>query len=549
MALNFPSNPVLNQQYRYGVRTWVWNGTAWQLLVNPAFGYGSTSVNGDLVVSGSLTVNGTTTTINATTVAVDDKNIELGSVDTPTDTTADGGGITLRGGTNKTFSWVNANTAWTSSENLDVAINRTYKINGTNIISGTAAALVVGGNATTSLTLGNASGTVSFAGTLSLTSPSISTSITTASTTFNLINTTATTLNIGGAASTISIGASSGTLTLNNATVSFGATGTVSLSYPNATTIQYTGGASATTVTWHSGSSVTHTLGANTTSFTLGGTNTSTLTANLFANATLTGNTKTVNLGTAGASGSTTNINIGSAVSGATSTVNLQGGVTITAGTATAAPLRFSAGTALTTPVSGAIEYATDGLYATANPGSTTTGAGRGLVSAPQMIFSLANSGAATTNTAVAAFASANDVLSVLEANKLYRFSGKYYVTSTFTSGTANIQLVFGFSNAATAIKYSYKTYSQTAATTTVAAVGTGSAGTGVQVSPSVTANVSYVIEFDGYFTTHATLTSTLTPQFQMSTTGSSTVVTAGSIFQVEKLGTATTTLIAGNWA
>jgi hypothetical protein len=34
-----------------------------------------------------------------------------------------------------------------------------------------------------------------------------------------------------------------------------------------------------------------------------------------------------------------------------------------------------------------------------------------------------------------------------------------------------------------------------------------------------------------------------------MSTTGSSTVVTAGSIFQVEKLGTATTTLIAGNWA
>jgi hypothetical protein len=71
---------------------------------------------GDMVIAGDLTVNGTTTTIDTETLIVEDKNIEMGSVDTPTDTTADGGGITLKGTTDKTINWVNATDAWTSSE-------------------------------------------------------------------------------------------------------------------------------------------------------------------------------------------------------------------------------------------------------------------------------------------------------------------------------------------------------------------------------------------------------------------------------------------------
>ena len=79
---------------------------------------GGLDVTGDLTVSGNMTVSGTTTTIDTTTLTVEDKNIELGKVSTPTDTTADGGGITLKGATDKTFQWVDATDSWTSSEHI-----------------------------------------------------------------------------------------------------------------------------------------------------------------------------------------------------------------------------------------------------------------------------------------------------------------------------------------------------------------------------------------------------------------------------------------------
>lgn len=88
-----------------------------------------------LTVNGDLTVTGTTTTINSVTLEVKDKNIELGKVETPSDTTADGGGITLKGDTDKTLNWVNTTDSWTSSENIDLASGKVYKINNTTVLS------------------------------------------------------------------------------------------------------------------------------------------------------------------------------------------------------------------------------------------------------------------------------------------------------------------------------------------------------------------------------------------------------------------------------
>jgi len=165
-------------------------------------------LTGDLNVTGNVNIKGSILTINSTTVNVDDKNIELGSVSTimglsgtisgntvaglldttglvsgmklvkttgagafggdtvintvvnpttitiiPTTTntngvitfdvlaatnaTADGGGITLKGTTDKTFNWVNSTSAWTSSEHMNLASSKEYRIGNVAVLTST----------------------------------------------------------------------------------------------------------------------------------------------------------------------------------------------------------------------------------------------------------------------------------------------------------------------------------------------------------------------------------------------------------------------------
>jgi hypothetical protein len=90
---------------------------------------GNKTFSNNLIVTGDLTVNGSTTNINTTNLVVEDKNIILGDVTTPSDTTADGGGITLKGATDKTITWVDSTDSWT--------FNQTIRHEGLNPSTGT----------------------------------------------------------------------------------------------------------------------------------------------------------------------------------------------------------------------------------------------------------------------------------------------------------------------------------------------------------------------------------------------------------------------------
>ena len=111
----------------------------------------SAKLENNITIAGNLTVNGTTTTVNSTTLTVDDKNIELGSVSTPSDTTADGGGITLKGATDKTINWVNSTDSWTFSEHVDLASGKEFKIAGTSVLSATTLGSAVVNSSLTSV--------------------------------------------------------------------------------------------------------------------------------------------------------------------------------------------------------------------------------------------------------------------------------------------------------------------------------------------------------------------------------------------------------------
>ena len=99
---------------------------------------------GGLTVNGNMTVDGTTTTIISVNLVVEDKNIGIGTTTSPSNTTADGGGITIFGGSDgdKTLTWNSNSDAFAFSNGVDirgavetVSTASTYAISGsTNVI-------------------------------------------------------------------------------------------------------------------------------------------------------------------------------------------------------------------------------------------------------------------------------------------------------------------------------------------------------------------------------------------------------------------------------
>jgi len=81
----------------------------------------------------SIDVSNSTAVISAA-VNLGTGNVTFEAVG-PSNTSADGGGLLLKGTTDKTLQFANASTSWSSNINFNVSSGRTYKINGTDVLS------------------------------------------------------------------------------------------------------------------------------------------------------------------------------------------------------------------------------------------------------------------------------------------------------------------------------------------------------------------------------------------------------------------------------
>ena len=440
---------------------------------------GNPTLAGNVTITGTLTVNGTTTTINSTTLSVDDKLIEVGAVASPTNTTADGGGLSLFGTTNKTILWDNANANWTTSENWNLTTGKTLKINNVDIASGTGAALVLGANASTTIAIGANGGTATILNpTVTLTNATAlnlngATSVTvagSAATTANIFNTTQTTVNVGQAATTLSLGATTGTGSIRNATVTF----------PNATAM--TLGTTSPTITFGTGPTLT-TASGTVTLFNTGAT--------------------TLNMG-----GAATTMNLGSASAGtstlqAGTTLNLSA-PTVTLGTATLLNINGASPSIVTTSTGTASVFNTNALSLSlgnaATTGNlvnaaTTLNIGNTTTSAQTVNMFTASTAGGTYNIATAASSSGTKAINI-------GTGGTTGSTTTINIGTAGGTGTVNINGTANIGKVLLQTVTTSAGASTLTFSGISQAYESIEVVYTVgtanTAATTVAIQFAG---------------------------------------------------
>ena len=110
---------------------------------------GGGTTGASVVIKGDLQVDGTTTTVNSTTVTIDDLNIVLAD-GVSAAASADGGGISL-GTTGITWTYLHSATSWSSTQNINVATGKTYKINSVDVLTATTLGSTVTGSSLTSV--------------------------------------------------------------------------------------------------------------------------------------------------------------------------------------------------------------------------------------------------------------------------------------------------------------------------------------------------------------------------------------------------------------
>jgi hypothetical protein len=144
-TLQINSN-IINQNFQ--VRSFNSNGLKSSIFVNAATEYvglytntptATLDVNGSVRIRQNLTVEGNITSINNVEINVEDIVLNLGKTESPSNVTADGGGLLLEAGEDgdKTILWNTTLNSWVANQNFGITSTNVYKIGTFEVLSQT----------------------------------------------------------------------------------------------------------------------------------------------------------------------------------------------------------------------------------------------------------------------------------------------------------------------------------------------------------------------------------------------------------------------------
>jgi len=249
---------------------------------------------------------------------------------------------------------------------------------------------------------------------------------------------------------------------------------------------------------------------------------------------TATGNIVGGNLTTAGAVSAT----------GAVSGLTVGGFIRPTAGSASQAPLLFTAGTNTSVAAAGAVEY--NGTVFLSTPAATQ----RGLMPTEYLVALASNYTANDSASAQKVFNVPTDGAVAVLANTTYFIEGQYMIAPAINFNAESVQTLFALGGGATltSIRYVADTSTGLASAVTAAKKVQVTAATATTVTDAAPggAATNFVIQIRGIIRTN--VAGTITPQFQFTgTPGSAPIVQANSFFRLVPVGSGSVTTI-GSW-
>ena len=223
---------------------------------------------------------------------------------------------------------------------------------------------------------------------------------------------------------------------------------------------------------------------------------------------------------------------------------NVIGYVAPAAGIASRAPITLTAGTNITSPLGGAVEY--DGVVFYSTPQTTEQ---RGVAPSVHFMALAADFVGSNTSAAQKVFDQGTGGAGAitLSASTTYEFEGVYYVTRSLGTNSHTTATVFATTSALTSITYYIDAISSTgAALTPVNRIYAVTPTATVCTAASTSGTENLVISVRGIMRTNAS--TTVTPQIQFSSApGGAPTFVKNSYIKFTPLGTSAVTTV-GNW-